>query len=53
MARPLIVDGRNLLDPAAARAAGFAYERSAGRVTPTMSPDRPARLGRARMVEWF
>jgi UDPglucose 6-dehydrogenase len=26
MARPLIVDGRNLLDPAAARAAGFAYE---------------------------
>ena len=26
MARPLIVDGRNLLDPDAARAAGFAYE---------------------------
>ena len=26
MARPLIVDGRNLLDPAAVRAAGFAYE---------------------------
>ena len=26
MARPLIVDGRNLLDPAATRAAGFAYE---------------------------
>jgi UDPglucose 6-dehydrogenase len=26
MARPLIIDGRNLLDPAAARAAGFAYE---------------------------
>jgi UDPglucose 6-dehydrogenase len=26
MARPLILDGRNLLDPAAARAAGFAYE---------------------------
>ncbi len=26
MARPLLVDGRNLLDPAAARAAGFAYE---------------------------
>jgi UDPglucose 6-dehydrogenase len=26
MALPLIVDGRNLLDPAAARAAGFAYE---------------------------
>jgi len=26
MARPLIVDGRNLLDPAEARAAGFTYE---------------------------
>ena len=26
MARPLIVDGRNLLDPEQARAAGFAYE---------------------------
>jgi UDPglucose 6-dehydrogenase len=26
MANPLIVDGRNLLDPAATRAAGFAYE---------------------------
>jgi UDPglucose 6-dehydrogenase len=26
MATPLIVDGRNLLDPAAVRAAGFAYE---------------------------
>jgi UDPglucose 6-dehydrogenase len=26
MARPLIVDGRNLLDPEATRAAGFAYE---------------------------
>jgi UDPglucose 6-dehydrogenase len=26
MARPLIVDGRNLLDPAATRAAGFEYE---------------------------
>jgi UDPglucose 6-dehydrogenase len=26
MARPFIVDGRNLLDPAATRAAGFAYE---------------------------
>ena len=30
MARPLIVDGRNLLDPAEVRAAGFAYEGSAG-----------------------
>jgi UDPglucose 6-dehydrogenase len=26
MARPLIIDGRNLLDPATTRAAGFAYE---------------------------
>jgi UDPglucose 6-dehydrogenase len=26
MARPLIIDGRNVLDPAATRAAGFAYE---------------------------
>ncbi len=26
MARPVIVDGRNLLDPVAARAAGFVYE---------------------------
>jgi UDPglucose 6-dehydrogenase len=26
MARPLIIDGRNLLDPADTRAAGFAYE---------------------------
>jgi UDPglucose 6-dehydrogenase len=26
MRTPLLVDGRNLLDPAAARAAGFTYE---------------------------
>jgi len=26
MQRPLIVDGRNLLDPEQARAAGFTYE---------------------------
>ena len=26
MARPLIVDGRNFLDPAQLRAAGFEYE---------------------------
>ena len=26
MRRPIIVDGRNLLDPEAVRAAGFAYE---------------------------
>jgi UDPglucose 6-dehydrogenase len=33
MANPLIVDGRNLLDPAAARAAGFVYE-GIGRPSP-------------------
>jgi UDPglucose 6-dehydrogenase len=37
MRRPLVVDGRNLLDPAQARAAGFAYE-SVGR------PSDPADL---------
>jgi len=42
MAQPLIVDGRNLLDPAQARAAGFAYE-SVGR------PSDPADLGRLRL----
>jgi hypothetical protein len=26
MARPLVIDGRNLLDPEATRRAGFAYE---------------------------
>jgi UDPglucose 6-dehydrogenase len=34
MARPLIIDGRNLLDPAAARAAGFAYEGIGRPVSP-------------------
>jgi UDPglucose 6-dehydrogenase len=37
MANPLIVDGRNLLDPEAARAAGFVYEgmgRTSGPVVP-------------------
>jgi UDPglucose 6-dehydrogenase len=33
MRNPLIVDGRNLLDPAAARAAGFRYE-GVGRPSP-------------------
>ncbi len=40
MAQPLIVDGRNLLDPEAARAAGFAYE-SVGRPS---DPDDVARI---------
>ena len=34
MAHPLIVDGRNLLDPAAVRAAGFAYEGIGRAVSP-------------------
>jgi UDPglucose 6-dehydrogenase len=34
MARALIIDGRNLLDPAAARAAGFAYEGIGRPVSP-------------------
>jgi UDPglucose 6-dehydrogenase len=32
MANPLVVDGRNLLDPSEARAAGFVYE-SIGRAS--------------------
>jgi UDPglucose 6-dehydrogenase len=44
MARPLIVDGRNLLDPDAARAAGFAYE-GIGRPNPLpdVVPEPPKR----------
>jgi UDPglucose 6-dehydrogenase len=34
MARPLIIDGRNLLDPEHARAAGFAYEGIGRPVSP-------------------
>jgi UDPglucose 6-dehydrogenase len=34
MARPLIIDGRNLLDPEQARAAGFAYEGIGRPVSP-------------------
>jgi UDPglucose 6-dehydrogenase len=44
MRNPLIVDGRNLLDPAAARAAGFAYEGvgrpSAPAPAPSPGPER-------------
>jgi len=36
MRRPLIVDGRNLLDPAAAREAGFVYE-AIGRAAPPLA----------------
>jgi hypothetical protein len=35
MAYPLIVDGRNLLDPAAVRAAGFVYEGIGRPISPT------------------
>jgi UDPglucose 6-dehydrogenase len=35
MANPLIIDGRNLLDPAAVRASGFAYEGIGRRTLPT------------------
>ena len=35
MTNPLIVDGRNLLDPAEARAAGFAYEGIGRPTSPT------------------
>ena len=37
MRNPLIVDGRNLLDPEAARAAGFAYE-AIGRASSSLAP---------------
>ncbi len=48
MRHPLIVDGRNLLDPAAARAAGFLYE-GVGRPsppfqTPAAAPEQDAVL---------
>jgi len=43
MRNPLVVDGRNLLDPAAARAAGFAYE-GVGRPSPAPAPGAGVRL---------
>jgi hypothetical protein len=46
MARPLIIDGRNLLDPVATVAAGFAYE---GIGRPRYAS--PAEPGRARDPE--
>jgi UDPglucose 6-dehydrogenase len=49
MRHPLIVDGRNLLDPAEARAAGFAYEGVGRASSPTdVLPETP---DRAREVE--
>ncbi len=41
MRNALIVDGRNLLDPTAARAAGFAYE-GVGRPSPSTATPAPA-----------
>ena len=44
MRHPLIIDGRNLLDPAAVRAAGFAYEGIGRAVSPTdVLPETPDR----------
>jgi UDPglucose 6-dehydrogenase len=44
MARPLIIDGRNLLDPAEARAAGFAYEGIGRQSSPFEAlPETPER----------
>jgi hypothetical protein len=45
MARPLIIDGRNLLDPTETRAAGFGYEgigRRQGSAFETL-PETPER----------
>jgi UDPglucose 6-dehydrogenase len=49
MARPLIVDGRNLLDPEQTRAAGFAYE-GIGRTTSAFAalPETPEPEPRVR-----
>ncbi len=50
MRHPLIVDGRNLLDPAAVRAAGFAYEGIGRAVSPLdvlpETAEREPELGR-------
>jgi UDPglucose 6-dehydrogenase len=44
MARPLIVDGRNLLDPSEVRAAGFSYEGIGRPVSPgDVLPELPER----------
>jgi UDPglucose 6-dehydrogenase len=49
MARPVIIDGRNLLDPVAAQAAGFVYEgigrpRHASAVEPDRTADPELRI---------
>jgi UDPglucose 6-dehydrogenase len=44
MRHPLIVDGRNLLDPETVRALGFAYEGTGRRISPTdVLPEAPER----------
>jgi UDPglucose 6-dehydrogenase len=44
MRHPLIIDGRNLLDPATVRASGFAYEGIGRAVSPSdVLPETPAR----------
>jgi UDPglucose 6-dehydrogenase len=51
MANPLIVDGRNLLDPVAVRAAGFVYDGIGRPGLPTdvlpETPEREPQLGRS------
>ena len=54
MANPLIIDGRNLLDPETTRRAGFAYE-GIGRpdvARPTCCPRRPSRVPDGLGVAW-
>jgi hypothetical protein len=44
MRHPLIIDGRNLLDPPSVRRAGFAYEGIGRAVSPTdVLPETPER----------
>ena len=47
MRTPLIIDGRNLLDPAAARAAGFTYEGIGRAVGPAVAVADDVAAGRA------
>jgi UDPglucose 6-dehydrogenase len=43
MATPLIIDGRNLLDPEETRRAGFAYEGIGRPMAPSDAVDQPPR----------
>ncbi len=52
MARPVIIDGRNLLDPAAAQAAGFVYEGiGRPRHASPIEPDRTRGPGASYLME--